>query len=291
MREDFCAFILTHGRPDRVLTLETIRKAGYTGAAYLVIDDEDPAGDDYRQRYGADAVLAFSKSAVAETFDEGDNFIGRRGVVVYARNACFELARRLGYRYFIELDDDYSSLYYRFNGRGDYGVWRIDRTFDALLEGLIEFLECTPALSVAISQGGDHIGGGADKPRRLQRKAMNTFVCSVERPFKFLGRINEDVNTYVSEQRKGGLFFTVMQAQVNQLQTQSNAGGMTDLYVDQGTYVKSFYSVMFAPSCVKIGVIGDPRSPHRRIHHAINWHTTAPRILRETVRKQTTPPT
>ncbi|EFL0486748.1 hypothetical protein G8G26_005003 [Escherichia coli] len=30
MRDDFCAFILTHGRPDKVLTYRTLRRAGYT---------------------------------------------------------------------------------------------------------------------------------------------------------------------------------------------------------------------------------------------------------------------
>ncbi len=31
MRDDFCAFILTHGRPDKVLTYRTLRRAGYRG--------------------------------------------------------------------------------------------------------------------------------------------------------------------------------------------------------------------------------------------------------------------
>lgn len=32
MRDDFCAFILTHGRPDKVLTYRTLRRAGYNRA-------------------------------------------------------------------------------------------------------------------------------------------------------------------------------------------------------------------------------------------------------------------
>ncbi|WP_277611348.1 hypothetical protein [Escherichia coli] len=34
MRDDFCAFILTHGRPDKVLTYRTLRRAGYCTARY-----------------------------------------------------------------------------------------------------------------------------------------------------------------------------------------------------------------------------------------------------------------
>jgi hypothetical protein len=67
--------------------------------------------------------------------------------------------------------------------------------------------------------------------------------------------------------------------------TQSSAGGMTELYLDGGTYIKTFYSVMYAPSCVKIGMMGDPRSPHYRIHHKINWLNTAPKILRESCKR------
>ena len=101
----FVAFILTHGRPDRVLTYEKLRKHGYTGKIYIVCDDEDKTLPEYRKRFGD--VLVFSKSEIAKTFDEGDNF-GDRRAIIYARNACFELARQIGATHFIELDDDYT---------------------------------------------------------------------------------------------------------------------------------------------------------------------------------------
>ena len=114
---------------------------------------------------------------------------------------------------------------------------------------------------------------------------MNSFICSTDRPFQFFGRVNEDVNTYTTMGRRGDLFFTVMQAKLDQKQTQSNSGGMTELYLDSGTYVKSFYSVMYSPSCVKVGVMGDPSCDHARLHHVIDWARTAPLILREEHRK------
>ena len=90
------------------------------------------------------------------------------------------------------------------------------------------------------------------------------------------GTFNEDVNTYTSKGRAGALCFTVMQARLNQLDTQSNSGGMTDTYVDGGTYLKSFYSVMYCPSSVKVGELADPRSPHRRLHHLSRPRQTRP---------------
>lgn len=285
MRDDLCVFILTHGRPDRVLTLTALERAGYSGKVYLVVDDEDKTLDQYKAKYG-EKVLVFSKRDMEGTFDAGDNFPGRRGVI-YARNACWGLARDVGCRYFFELDDDYSGFYYRFDTKNIYGSFRIRKTMDRMIEALVDFHEKTGALTVATSQGGDHIGGEDNGQRRpsLTRKAMNSFVCDVERPFLFPGRVNEDTSAYTSLSRQGGLFFTCMAVQLNQMQTQQHRGGMTELYLDGGTYIKSFYSVMYCPSSVKIGKLGDPRSPHFRIHHKINWHATAPKIISERWRK------
>ncbi len=286
MRSDFAALILTHGRPDRVHTYFALRNAGYTGRIIIVIDNEDKTAKEYRSRYGSDVVM-FDKAAIAKTFDEGDNFQDRRAII-YARNASFQIAKDLGYRYFVQLDDDYTGFYYRFDEDGFYGHC-ITPSLDWLFSALCDYLKATPFASIAISQGGDHIGGGESKKViGTKRKAMNSFICDTEKPFKFVGRINEDVNTYTCEQRKGLLFLTVMAAQLNQKPTQSNAGGMTDLYLDSGTYVKTFYSIMYAPSCVKVSDISDPKNGHAghaRIHHKILWNNAAPLILSKHYKK------
>lgn len=283
MRNDFCALILTHGRPDRVFTSRTLEKAGYTGPVFYVIDDEDKAADDYYARYG-EKVIMFPKSEIAKTFDDGDNFNDRRAII-YARNAAFEIAKELGYRFFIQLDDDYTAFQYRFDEEGFYGTWdAID--LDWLFSAMCDYLEATPFAAVALAQGGDWIGGGQASNAaaiKTSRKAMNTFVCDTEKPFQFVGRINEDVNTYTSAQRRGLPFLTLRGCMIVQTQTQSNAGGMSDLYADSGTYTKSFYSVMYAPSCVKVSAMGDTRM---RLHHAVRWKSAAPKILRQDVKKE-----
>jgi hypothetical protein len=287
MRDDFAAFILTHGRPDNQITLRSLRRYGYTGPVYFVIDDEDETGDQYRELYG-DQVLTFSKAAVADSFDMLDNIENRHGAVVYARNACWQLAKDAGVRYFIQLDDDYPSFLYRRPGRKDgqlgYHGWVI-RSMDDVLTAMIDFVASTGADALCMSQGGDHMGGAdasVAKCARLWRKAMNSFVLDVERPFPFHGRINEDVNAYVSLGALGRLLFTYTPLQLNQVATQSSEGGLTDVYLDLGTYVKSFYTVLVAPSCVTIKAMGRT-SP--RIHHRVSWRHAVPKILAETNRR------
>jgi hypothetical protein len=260
-------------------------KAGYTGKVYIVIDDEDSTADEYRKRYG-DKVLQFCKREYAEKLDEGDN-TGKRTSTIYARAAMFDLAPQVGCKYFIQLDDDYTDFSIRFDSRGDgcrIAVTKIDIAFDALLEFLIN----TPSLTMCMGQNGELIGGtdqSGGNCRKLRRKAMNSMICDIDRPWVMTGRMNEDVTTYVNEGRKGKLFFTALQILLNQKQTQKNAGGMSELYLDAGTYVKTFYSVMYAPSCVRVSTLVDHASPHPRIHHKINWHKTAPKIIREAHRK------
>ena len=284
MRDDFCIFILTHGRPDRVLTYDTLIRAGYTGPIFIVIDDEDKTADRYREKFG-DKVIQFSKADVAKTFDEGDNFNDRRAII-YARNACFDIAERLGFTYFMQCDDDYTNFEFTVDSALSWAYIPINGTLDGVLLALVDFFDESGARTVAVAQGGDFIGGAGNVAKMgMRRKAMNSFICSTKRRFQFFGRINEDVNTYCTDGRRGGLFLTVMQCKLVQMQTQQNAGGMTDLYLDSGTYVKTFYSVMYCPSGVKVAEMGDHRSPHYRIHHAPNWHRIAPKILRESHRK------
>ena len=276
------AFILTHKRPDRVHTWNLLQRSGWKRPIYLIVDNEDPTVDEYRQRFGSERVIMFDKAAVAETFDTADTQTDRRAIV-YARNASWDIAAELGLDYFWQLDDDYTSCMYRIV-EGDRLVSFMIKDMDALFEAMMTFLDNSGAMTVALSQGGDHIGGaeGTIKRHRLLRKAMNTFVLRTDRRFDFVGRINEDVNTYVTEGSRGNLFLTIVDVMITQVQTQSSAGGMSDLYQASGTYLKSFYTVMMHPSSVQVRTMGQT---HRRFHHYIRWSNTVPYILNESHRK------
>ena len=281
MRNDFVAFILTHGRAENVITAKTLPKQGYTGRWYIVIDDEDEQEQEYRKIYG-DKVLQFSKKDIAKKFDTMDTQKDRR-TIVYARNACFELAKKVGARYFLELDDDYTSFMYRYPNANKL-MHKDFKRLDDVFTAMVDFLVDTNADTVAFAQGGDFIGGlkSGTYAKKLLRKAMNTFFCDVEKPFKFIGRINEDVNTYTRLGSVGWLGLTVTDGQINQKQTQANKGGMSSVYLDSGTYLKSFYSVMVMPSAVKIAEMGDK---NKRIHHNVEWECCVPMILNQKNKK------
>jgi hypothetical protein len=287
MRDDFAAFILTHGRADNVITYNTLRKQGYTGKIILLIDNEDAQIDDYKRKYG-DEVFVFDKQKAIDITDSGDNF-KKRNSVVYARNYNFVVAKELGYKYFLQLDDDYSAFRYTFDNYRNYITRSIlIKNLDNIIKYMLEFYIDSGAKTIAMSQGGDFIGGEGSKVASLERegkfsrKVMNSFFCSTDRPFKFAGRINEDVNAYTELGNKGDLFITVPRIRLEQIQTQANSGGLTDIYLDLGTYIKSFYSVMYSPSCVKINEMG---VSNKRLHHMVKWKYTCPQVISADYRK------
>ena len=280
MNDDFAVFILTHGRPTNVITLRTLKNCGYTGKIFLIIDDEDKKADDYFKLYGQEMVIQFDKKKYADECDECNNFDERRTITM-ARNACFDIAKSLGLTYFMQLDDDYTQFKFRFTNKLGYEakIKSIDRVFNSF----IEFYKSTSILSLAFSQGGDHIGGFTQT--KLKRKCMNSFLCSTDRPFKFVGAMNEDVNTYTTLGSRGNLFFTFTSVQLDQKPTQSQAGGISDMYLKYGTYCKAFTTVMNMPSSVKISML---HSSNPRVHHAIIWGNTVPKIISEELKKQIT---
>lgn len=279
---DYAVFILSHGRSDRVITVDTLNKCGYKGKYYIVCDDEDGELDEYKKRF--ENVIVFHKGDYAGKFDIGDNG-GNEKVVVYARNAMYDLAKQAGYRYFVVLDDDYTDMEFRFpNESNTKLLGKKVADAGAVFEAMFEFLDASGAVTVCMAQGGDFIGGvkSGTYRQKLLRKAMNVWICDTEKPFKFYGRINEDTTTYSLLGQRGVLFFTICDVAVTQIQTQKNKGGLTDIYCDMGTYYKSFYSVMMSPSCVKVSVMGDN---HSRIHHKVEWSYCTPKILNERYRK------
>jgi hypothetical protein len=188
----------------------------------------------------------------------------------------------------MQLDDDYTDFRWSFDNDKKYVTNKYIKNLDKIFEIMLDFYKKTSFTSICMAQGGDFIGGensGLSKTYldgQISRKIMNSFLCSVDRPFQFVGRINEDVNAYCYFGYKGYLFMTIAQLRLEQKQTQSNAGGLTDIYLSSGTYVKSFYSVLYNPSSVKVRQMGQNK---KRLHHSINWDATVPKIISEKFKK------
>lgn len=287
MRDDFAIFIISAARAGNVKTLAKLKKHGYTGDWYILIDREEDI-EPYTNEYGEEKVIYFDKDEIADDIDRGDNE-DRRNVNVYARNKVFEIAADMGYTWFAQFDDDYTSFTRRWNDDGEFGSWSVE-DLDSVFNSMIQYMDNAGFDSIATAQGGDFIGGERGHINNNQgdisskRKVMNTFICNINRRFEFVGTINEDVNTYIRKAQLGKLFLTPGIINVDQERTQQQEGGLTDAYLDWGTYTKSFYTILYSPSSVSLAKMGDT---DERIHHHIDWNASIPKIIPEEYKQDT----
>ena len=281
--DNFALFILSHGRADRIHTIKTLERSGYTGDWYIIIDDQDETAGEYYKRYPG-KIIVFDKEAAAAITEEGNNFNDRHAIV-FARNACFKIAEDLGIEYFMQIEDDYTGFDYRFNDKFVYDKRPI-LNLDSILEFMLEYYKSISAPCIAMLQGGDYLQA-KDSTQALSirtfRKVMNTLLCSTKRPFRFFGIMNDDVCAYTRLGSLGALFLSINQVSIVQLTTQKQKDGNAVLYLKYGTYVKSFYSVIFQPSSVRVEMMMGAKNP--RLHHSVSWKNTVPRILGEEYRK------
>jgi hypothetical protein len=147
-----------------------------------------------------------------------------------------------------------------------------------------EYLETTNTVWLSFGLSSYYLGGKHNKnfQQGLIRKTMGSFFMKPYEAPKFFCRMNDDITTNIAWTNRGKLMFTLMPVIVETLATQSAGGGMTDIYQDNGTYRKSFYSLMSAPSMV---IISSQGRTDMRVHHEIRWNSCAPCILNERWKK------
>lgn len=274
--KDFAIFILSHGRANTISTYKALRDGGYTGRTYVVIDNEDDQEDLYRQKFGDD-IIQFDKRDYLEKTDLGDLDTDRR-IGVFARNFIQDEAKRLGYKFHLQLDDDVHGFTYRF-AQGKVLRALHCSHLDEVFSGMVEYMKETPITSLSFALSAYNMGGvdGSIK-EGMTRKTMTTFLMRADDVQYFHMRMNDDITTSLINGMRGKLYYSYLPIEVEVDKTQVKAGGMTDIYQKSGTYRKSFYSVMCCPSCVKVSAMG---ITDYRIHHTISWNNAVPKLLSE----------
>jgi hypothetical protein len=275
--------ILSHARARKVSTIKALRHAGYTGGYWIIVDDKDPQLELYQYAFSKRLII-FSKDEYAQQVDEMFNPGRPQATPLYARQAAWDIAERLGLDVFLLLDDDYQYFWYVVHDeRGletSYGA--PVRRFDEIVRLFAETLVSLPpqVVCLAFAQTGDNIGRSLAIEPRYLRKAMNAFFLMPSRRFDWRGIFNDDVCTVLDQTMRGKLFLTTPLVMLKQQPTQRLPGGLSRLYRDYGTYAKSFYPVMLAPAAVRIQYVQSVG----RVHHTIDWNGIAPCIVPDGLR-------
>ena len=281
-KKDYAVFILSHGRAKEIKTVKTLKKFGYTGEWFVVIDDLDKQRWLYENKFDKNHLIIFDKKKVAKQTDTGDNS-DELNVGVFARNFIIDEAGRRGYDYHVQLDDDFTGFSLRYI-KGDKIASKRCSDIDKLFDSVIEYLKQTKFQVLSFALSSDYLGGVNNKKyfKGMFPKTMGTFFIKTKGCKKFCMRMNDDVTTGALYNHQGMLYRTISMVQTETQATQTMNGGMTEVYRNSGTYRKAFYSVMCLPSSAKISAMG---IVDFRIHHRIEWETCTPKIVSERYKK------
>lgn len=298
---DFVVLIASYGRPEGLqkMTMTTFKdfldKVDYR----IMVSDDDKTLPKYLEMFG-DKVYVFNKDKVLkDTNADTADALDIKSVIFFERNIEFMVAKELGYRYFMHLEDDYLSMRFKMMNKKSLPSCAMKiKDFDLICEHYFKILDSSPFLySVCVAQGGDYIGGkSSDLVKQGYRfKGMNIYCFDTEKEFKLPGRINEDASAYYVNGKLGKLFLTPAMIQLTQLPTQNNQGGVSDIYKRFGTYLKTIYTVIQRPDAVKISTFttsGSSKVHHadtRRIHHRSDNKVCFVKIISDKYAKETIP--
>lgn len=252
---NFAVFITTHERVERVKTFDTLRKCGYTGKIYIVVDNEDKQLQRYLNRF--QDVLVYNKEL---QFKHTDKVIEteQRASVTYPRNAVEAYAKHFKLDAFMVCDDDISNLRYRWVEGDTVRSLAMNGGLDRVLDLYSEFIVAhdiavTSFVHMLFYMSGVH---GLDKRITEQREIIQVFIRNTKFDMDWKGVMRQDMLTNTLTSKTGYLwwalpFITYDAEPMNE--TGSNEGGMKETYDNINEYQRSFLGVITTPSCLKIG--------------------------------------
>lgn len=238
--------IISHKRP-QCSTVKALKNAGYLGEWFIVADDLDQTS--YEEIY-PEHVIRFSKMRYLRETDTADNF-GRLTTPVYARNACFEIAKERGYDCFGLFDDDLTAFRYRYVQGKKLKSKKVERFTDIFEE------YCKYVLDAGFACGG-FISGGRLLGGMGNSLVKSAFYCNPTNAYvinnhveqvRFIGTLWEDSIYCFLNNITGRIATAFMPITINMVQPGSmNDGGNKELYESSSAYVSECYGKMTVPS-------------------------------------------
>lgn len=267
--------ICTHGRPNAQHTYETLRKSGYTGEIYLILDDEDNKLKDYNRfidEQHEDNLFCsvFNKQKYIDKSDTGTNE-NQRKCILYAKNYCEDFARELKLQAFIIADDDILKFRFRYIEDGKLKSQNITHSMDDVIESYIKtMLDCDMTAT----------GFGFTQ---FYFTGVNSFsvenVVKYRVPYNFVFRnpnhrvdwmswFGEDIITAVYYGRIGQLWTAMPYVQQEIVSLATAEGGMKDTYDNNSSIRLAMQNIMYLPSELKPYKYNDTYMASIRRDHA-----------------------
>lgn len=277
-------YIISKGRP-QCLTAQTLEKLEYPGEWLIVCGNNDETLPAYQKRWRWRVRVFDWRDEITRT-DAMDNFgfEDKESGVTPARNAVRKISLSRGESRFWLFDDDYAG-FSKYNPASNKNEQiRDGRILYDAMRKIAEFGYTAHMANIGFSIAGPESHPGA--ALRPSYRVFNAHNLPTEENLfvPFAGRLNEDVVAAVNVWRLGGYEISVRFLQVHMRATQAHPGGLTGLYLEDGTARKTAYAILAAPSAARLVY------RFGRYHHSVAWGKLRPKLLDEKWRRESAPP-
>lgn len=268
-------YIISKGRPG-CTTARTLSHLGYPGKWYIVCGNNDDSLDEYKKRWG-EHVIVFDWYSEIEHTDVLDNFgfESMASGAVPVRNATCDIARSRGELRHWQLDDDYQCFYYTDTKKHKNVPIKNGTQLQNMMFKISKFgYECK-LNNVGFSLST--MEAVPDKVKTFGKRVFNAHNLPTD-PVLFTrwrARMNDDLINAIETYRNGGMEMQFRFLQLHPAPTQSEAGGLTELYRREGTVRKSAYPILLAPNAARLVV------KFGRYHHRVDWNLLCPKLISE----------
>lgn len=266
-------YIISKGRPG-CTTAKTLEKMNYPGKWYIVCGNNDETLDEYKSAWG-EHVLVFDWYDEITHTDTLDNFGFDKMASGAApvRNATVRIAKENGAVRHWQFDDDYNGFYRITDGTMSKHRMEGQEFCDELLK-LAEMADRCSLSNIGISLP---IESHPATKKKFGHRVFNAhnLPCDEALFTRWRGRMNDDLINAIETYRNGGYEMQVRYRSLTMTPSQSESGGLTDLYQLEGTVRKTAYPVLLAPNAIRLVC------KFGRYHHTCDWKKLIPMMLEE----------
>lgn len=270
--DNFAIFITSHKRAESLISYNTLNTCGYTNKIYVVVDNEDPQVDLYKEKY--DNVVVFNKQ---EYMNKVDTICYPKisSAVVFARAFIEDYVKTTDLKSFLVMDDDITRFVHRYVDEEGKLRSKLVKDLDGVLNVYIEFLLENNINTLSFGTGASYIGGADCLKKDMKRRCFNTFIRNTSRELVWLSNMNEDYISSVDSGMRGELFFELASVGVEtkEVGKGTQQGGMIEIYKQMNDYKRSMFSVVSNPSCFVVQQKND------KYVIKCNWNKAVPKII------------
>lgn len=280
MREDFAVFIITHKRYDRLHTYNTLVNCGYTGKIYLVLDNLDETVCEYRKRY--DNIIVFDKQEYVRLTDTA-MYEPLINFAVFSRNAVEDIARDLGYKYYLVMDDDITNLRFRWCDDGHIKSRKITHNFDYVMEKHLEFMDTANVDCLGFGNSGLYMQGvdALSRENTKMRMIASMYIRRASTVVEWRPNMLEDCVTSVEMANNGNISIISTLIQYDSVQPAATGGktvgGNSSVYNTFDKFKQTFFPIVVRPSCFKYTNANFNKG--RIMYPSVKYDNSIPKII------------